>query len=189
MRVRSLLLVSMAAVLLMAVWLSASATPAMAQGAGSMRDEAPKKVDDRMDPATKMQRALHQKAAQARVHGKAYGHTHQVAKGQYVELEREGEDPIWTVLGEFGDFTHNYIAEPDRNVDNTTLWTPDFSRDYYMGMLFAEGDGVNSMRNYYIEQSSNRYTVHGDVTDWTVAPGPACSYDDDLGGPAVWQLR
>ena len=75
------------------------------------------------------------------------------------------------------------MPEPDRTVDNTTIWVPDFSRDYYMDMLFAEGPGVNSMRNYYIEQSSNRYTVHGDVTDWIPVPGAAATYDDDFRQP------
>ncbi|TNF70576.1 MAG: M6 family metalloprotease domain-containing protein, partial [Acidobacteria bacterium] len=86
------------------------------------------------------------------------------------------------------DFPHNSIAEPDRSVDNTTIWTEDFSRDYYLDLLFTEGGGANSMRNFYIEQSSNRYTVYGDVTDWALAPDDACNYDDDLGGPAVWQF-
>ena len=61
-----------------------------------------------------------------------------------------------------------------------------------MDMLFAEGPGVNSMRNYYIEQSSNRYAVHGDVTDWIALPGNACDYDDGDPGPgnaiSVWQF-
>ena len=39
---------------------------------------------------------------QAMLHGKAFGKTHEVARGQYVELAREGEDPVWTVFGEFG---------------------------------------------------------------------------------------
>ena len=46
------------------------------------------------------------------------------------------------------------------------------------------------MRNFYIEQSSNRYTVHGDVADWIPVPGNAATYDDDfnspLGGNQVW---
>jgi len=94
------------------------------------------------------------------------------------------------VLGEFADLAHNVMPEPDRTVDNTTIWVPDFSRDQYMDMLFAEGEGANSMRQFYIEQSSNRYTVHGDVTDWVQVPGDAWTYDDDLesplGGNAVW---
>ncbi|GAH83310.1 unnamed protein product, partial [marine sediment metagenome] len=63
-----------------------------------------------------------------------------------------------------------------------------FNRDYYLDLLFTEGDDVNSMRQFYIENSSNRYTVYGDVTDWALAPNDACTYDDDLGGPAVWQF-
>ena len=138
------------------------------------------KVDDRQDPLTKTQRDLRKKALQASLNGKAYGKTHEVARGQYVELAREGEDPVWTVLGDFGNFTHNSIAEPDRDFDNSTIWAADFNPDYYMSMLFDEGKAVNSMRQFYIEQSSNRYAVYGDVTDWALAPNDACTYDDDI---------
>jgi len=169
-------------------WAAVSAAPAVVQGGAPGKDGVNMKVDDRPDPLTTAQRELHQKAMEARLHGKAYGKTKEVARGQFVELEREGEDPVWTVIGEFGDFPHNSIVEPDRSVDNTTIWTADFSRGYYLDLLFAEGDEANSMRQYYIEQSSNRYTVFGDVTDWALAPNDACTYDDDLGGPAVWQF-
>ncbi|MGD8804397.1 MAG: immune inhibitor A [Chloroflexota bacterium] len=168
------------------------------------------RVDDRVDPLTREQRALHDAAMESLAYGKAYGKTHEVARGQYVELEREGEDPVWTVLGEFnGEETtceyeypwgvetwsctnpaHNMIAEPNRKFDNSTLWVDDFSRDYYLDLLFAEGEDVNSMRQFYIENSSNRYAVYGDVTDWATVPNDACTYDDDIahpdGGNAVW---
>jgi immune inhibitor A len=137
-------------------------------------------VDNYSHPLGNEQAALHAKAVEAVLQGKANGPTHQVAKGQYVELEREGEDLIWTVMAEFGDEMswhpllqspvpgpqHNQIPEPDRTVDNTTIWVPDFNRDYYMDVLFSDEPGAVSMRNYYIEQSSNRYAVNGDVTDW-----------------------
>lgn len=150
--------------------------------------EAIHKVDNRKDPLTEKQLVLKAKALEAKLNGKNTGEVVRVAKGQYVELEREGENGIWTVLGEFGNYTHNSIPEPDREYDNTTIWTADFSRDYYLDMLFAEGEGVNSMRNYYIEQSSNRFTVNGNVTEWVQVPGDYATYDDDLGGPAVWQF-
>ena len=150
------------------------------------------KVDNRVDPLSTQQAELLEKALEAKVNGKAYGKTHEVARGQFVELEREGEDAVWTVLGEFSDFPHNNITQPDRSVDNVTIWEPDFSQDYYLDMLFSEGEGVNSLRNFYIEQSSNRYTVYGDVTDWVSLPGVACDYDDGDPGPgdayAVWQF-
>lgn len=149
-----------------------------------------KKEDNRPDPLTTLQLELKGKAQEALLNGKANGHTYAVAKGQYVELEREGEGVIWTVMGEFADLVHNTIPEPDRSVDNTTIWVPDFNRDHYMDMLFDESPGANSMRNFYIEQSSNRYTVHGDVSDWIPVPGEAATYDDDfaspLGGNQVW---
>jgi immune inhibitor A len=148
--------------------------------------------DDRPDPLTLKQRGLRKKALIAELHGKAYGHIHEVARGQFVELKREGEEAIWTVLGEFSDYPHNSIPEPDRAIDNTTIWRPDFNHDYYMDMLFAEDFGANSMRNYFIEQSSNRYAVYGDVTNWFAVPGTACDYDDGNPGPGgdtnVWQF-
>lgn len=146
------------------------------------------KNDNLSHPLGDQQAELKQKALDAKLNGKAFGKTHEVARGQFVELERTGEDLIFTVLGEFNDFPHNNIAEPDRSVDNTTIWTDDFSRDYYMDLLFSEAPGDVSMRNFYIELSSNRYTVNGDVTKWVPVPGNAASYDDDLGGNAVWQF-
>ena len=136
-------------------------------------------VDDKPDPLTLRQRDLRKKGLEAKLNGKAYGKTHEVARGQYVELEREGEGVIWTVLGEFADVKHNTLPEPDRAVDNTTIWVPDFNRDYYMDLLFNDAPHANSMRNFYIEQSSNRYTVHGDVTEWIPVPNNAADYDDN----------
>jgi len=164
----------------------AAPDPAMAEGPDEIQFNP--KSDNRPDPLTTEKAERKEKAMEAKLHGKAYGHTHAVAKGQYVELDRQGEDPVWTVLGEFGNLSHNNIAEPDRNVDNSTIWTPDFSQGYFLDLLFAEGDNANSMRQFYIEQSSNRYTVYGDVTDWALAPNDAETYDDDLGGLAVWQF-
>jgi immune inhibitor A len=172
----------LASTLLFAAMLLASIMPAFASPPiGDVNpDTGPNyvKPDDLPDPNTEKQRELKAQAIDAKLHGEAVGKVHEVAKGQYVELEREGEGALWTVLGEFADFPHNNIVEPDRSVDNTTLWVPDFNRDHYMEMLFSEEPGVTSMRNFYIEQSSNRYTVHGDVTDWVPVPNDAAYYDD-----------
>ncbi len=85
------------------------------QGSGGSRD-------DRPDPLSNAQREFRKKALRSMLDGKAYGRIHQVARGQFVELERQNEDPVWTVLGEFNDLKHNSIPEPDRNVFNTTIW-------------------------------------------------------------------
>jgi len=135
-------------------------------------------TDDLAHPLGKQQRALRQTALQQRLLGaEAQAGVMQLGPGQYVELEREDEDLILTVLGEFGTRAHasyggaagplhNQIPAPDRSVDNTTIWTDDFSESYYQDLLYSTAPGVNSMANFYIEQSSNRYTVTGDVTDW-----------------------
>ncbi len=156
--------------------------------------------DDVSHPLGDQQRELKQKAIEQVAYGKATGGAVvQVAHGQFVELEREGEDLIWTVLGEFGDLEspfgilqggavgpqHNQIPEPDRTVDNTTIWTDDFSEGYYQDLLFDTTPGVNSMANWYIEQSSNRYSVDGDVTDWVGVPYRAAHYGRDYCGSIV----
>jgi len=136
-------------------------------------------IDDKPDPLTLNQRERRKKGLEAKLAGKAYGKVHEVARGQYVELVREGDGAIWTVLGEFADLPHNSLPEPDRTVDNKSIWVPDFSRDYYMDLLFNDAPGANSVRSFYIEQSSNRYAVHGDVTDWIPVPNNAAYYDDN----------
>ena len=144
--------------------------------------------DNLPDPLTTKQLELKQQAMEAKLNGKAYGKTQEVARGQYVQLAREGEGAIWTVMGEFADFSHNNIVQPDRTVNNTTLWVPDFSRAHMMDLLFNDAPGANSMRNFYIEQSSGRYAVYGDVTDWIQVPGGAADYDYPQKGTAVWNF-
>jgi immune inhibitor A len=114
----------------------------------------------------------------------------------FVELARQGEDTIWTVLGEFGDQIHpttggtpgplhNQLPEPDRSVDNTNIWVDDFNVAHYEQMLFSEEKGAVSMRNFYIEQSSNRYAVNGIVEDWVSVPFNEARYGTNLCGDIV----
>ena len=182
----------LAALLVLLAAPAAWAAAAMSNGAA----DAPgyrARNDNKMTAADVRKADLLKKGLEAKLNGKAKNKTYQVARGQYVQLAREGEGAIWTVLGEFNDYSHNkMIAQPVRAVDNTTIWVPDFSRGYYMDLLFNATPGANSMRNFYIEQSSNRYTVHGDVTGWIPVPGNAADYDDGDPGPGdaqhVWQF-
>ena len=160
-----------------------SAAPIQASGGGERDEPNPAGVQDNLpDPLTTKQLEQKQQALEAKLNGKALGKTHEVARGQYVELARAGEGAIWTVLGEFADVKHNQMPQPDRTVDNTTFWVQNFDRAHYMDLLFNDAPGTNSMRNFYVEQSSNRYTVHGDVTDWIAVSGNAISntYDNCL---------
>ena len=175
-RSRILLLLAISALVMS---MTAPTAIGMSPASDDLRDgQQAAHLDNLPDPLSTQQAQLKKIALEAKLNGKAAGRVHEVAKGQYVELAREGEGALWTVLGEFADVSHNTMPEPDRDVDNTTIWTPDFSRDYYMDMLFDDAPGANSMRNFYIEQSSNRYTVYGDVTDWIEVPNNAAYYDD-----------
>jgi immune inhibitor A len=174
---------------------SVMAAPATAQGPEDVPNVGAN-TDNPHHPLGDQQASLKQKGLEAKLNGKAKGKVHEVAKGQYVELAREGEDSIWTVLGQFGNSIsptyggtagpqRNQIPQPDRSVDNSTIWAPDFSQDYFMSLLFSEAPGAVSMRNFYIEQSSNRYTVNGDVTDWVNVPFNEAYYGSNYCGGIV----
>ena len=149
------------------------------------------RIDDRPSPLSDKQRDLKAAGLEKVLSGEATptgaNQVVEVAKDQYVELAREDTDQIFTVLGEFSDVKHNEIPAPDRSVDNTTIWTEDFSQPYFEKLLFSQEPGAISMANYYDEISSGRYTVEGEVTDWVQVPGSGASYgDNDLGDRAVW---
>ena len=179
-----------------------AALPVFAGAAPSKAQDLPMEganTDNPSHPLGEAQKALQAKGFEAKVNGKASGPVAEVAHGQFVELEREGEDSIWTVIGDFGPLDspfgilqsgipgplHNEIPEPDRSVDNSTIWTSDFTEAYYEDLLFSEAPGAVSMRNFYIEQSSNRYTVNGDVTDWVQVPYNAAHYGRNYCGGIV----
>ena len=176
---------------------SAGPTPAPPDGQGPAEH-----AKDNLDhPLGTKQAELRAKGLEMKLTGKLPKSTKvaKVAKGQFAELAREGEDSIWTVLGEFGPNDHpapvlysgepgplhNEIPEPDRSVDNTTIWAPDFNRAYYEKLLFSEEPGAVSMRNFYLEESSNRYTVNGEITDWVEVPYNAAAYGRNYCGGIV----
>lgn len=132
-------------------------------------------VDNLAHPKGEEQAALKAQAMEAKLQGKATGKTHEVAKGQFVELELEKTDRVFVVLAEFGEQIHpsygqaagplhNQIAEPDRTVDNSTIWQSDYNVAHYEDMYF------NQMVDYYAKQSSGRYTIEGDVLEWVKVP-------------------
>jgi immune inhibitor A len=137
---------------------------------------------------------------------------------QYVELAREKSDKIFVVLAEFGNERHpdypdqdtdpatpgptvfngplhNQIPEPDRSQDNATVWQPDYSADHYRQLYFGTGPGVQSLKTFYQRQSSGRYTVNGEVSDWVKVPYNEARYGRSDGYPCAsnvcsntWQL-
>ena len=177
--------------MLVIVSMLALVIPAMAGGAtvaAKAAADSPAKArpDHKSHPLGEKAAALKQEALEKRLKEKVTGKPDhsvvEVAEGQFVELAREGEDPVFTMLGEFADFPHNSIAQPDRQYDNSTIWVEDFSADYFDQLLYDQTPGVNSMANFFLEQSSGRYTVYGDATEWAMVPEGYQYYDDSVGG-------
>ncbi|MBB6075944.1 immune inhibitor A domain-containing protein [Streptomyces paradoxus] len=122
---------------------------------------------------------------------------------KYVELGREKTDKIFTILVEFGDQVdsryggtpgplHNAIPKPDRKKDNSTAWRADYDRDYFQDLYFGSGKGVDSVKTYYEKQSSGRYSVEGEVSDWVKVPYNEARYGNNACGdtncPSVWNV-
>ena len=186
--------------LLLVFVLPAAAVPDQGRANDDNANGKSTKHDFRSD-MQKKQDALLQQALVAKLNGKANGKVHKVAKGQYVELEREGTDKIFTIIVEFGDTpyphpffsgpapdgsptrydgpSHNEIPEPNRVVDNSTLWQLDYSAAHYEDMYF------NRMKAYYERQSSNRYSIEGKVHGWVEVPYNQALYGRDYCGSIV----
>ncbi|HEU4938905.1 MAG TPA: immune inhibitor A domain-containing protein [Vicinamibacterales bacterium] len=89
--------------------------------------------------------------------------------GRFVNYRLQGTERLTAVLIDFTDVRHGQIPKPDRTVDNNTYWSADVSPSHYADMLFAPGGGSYgrpSMRDFYLEQSSGRFTWTGQVSDW-----------------------
>ncbi|MFC0602101.1 immune inhibitor A domain-containing protein [Streptomyces palmae] len=143
-----------------------------------------------------------------------------LGKGKYVELGREKTDKIFTILVEFGDKVddtttydpdgpdgpeppvtkyggtpgpaHNTIAEPDRTKDNSTAWQKDYSRQHFQDLYFSTDKDKESLKKYYEKQSSGRYSVDGEVSDWVKVDWNEARYGSDYCGDTncanVWDL-
>ncbi|HYN03090.1 MAG TPA: immune inhibitor A domain-containing protein, partial [Vicinamibacteria bacterium] len=182
----------------------ASAAPMAAPTKDSPAAAGKPRSDNLRHPQAVKQDALRQRALQQRLKGdkSAQGKVAKVGKGQYVELEREGTDRVFVVLAEFGDTRHasypdtvggrpasdaqrfdgpghNEIPAPDRSVDNSTLWQADYDVRHYEDMYFTR------MAKYYETQSSGRYSVDGDVTEWVKVPFNEARYGRDTCGGIV----
>jgi immune inhibitor A len=136
---------------------------------------------------------------------------------QYVELAREKTDKIFVILAEFGNERHpdfpdkdlnpaipgptrfdgplnNQIPAPDRSVDNSTDWNPNYDQKHFQNLYFGTGAGTESVKTYFERQSSGRYSVDGTVSDWVKVRYNEARYgrgsdpkadDDPTGDPAV----
>ncbi|MGX1270261.1 immune inhibitor A domain-containing protein [Streptomyces phaeoluteigriseus] len=118
-------------------------------------------------------------------------------ESKYVELGREKTDKIFTILVEFGDQIdsryggtpgplHNQIAAPDRTKDNSTAWQADYNQAHFQDLYFGTGTGTESLKKYYEKQSSGRYSVEGEVTDWVKVPYNEARYGSNNASTGAW---
>ncbi|MDX2680821.1 immune inhibitor A domain-containing protein [Streptomyces sp. NY05-11A] len=116
---------------------------------------------------------------------------------KYVELGREKTDKIFTILVEFGDQVdsryggtpgplHNQIAKPDRKQDNSTAWQADYDQKHFQDLYFSTGKNAESLKKYYEKQSSGRYSVDGEVTDWVKVPYNEARYGSNKASNGAW---
>ncbi|WP_327355756.1 immune inhibitor A domain-containing protein [Streptomyces sp. NBC_01304] len=130
--------------------------------------------------------------------------------GKYVELGRQKTDKIFTILVEFGDKVddttmydpdgpegpkppekkyggapgplHNKIAKPDRTNDNSTAWQADYNRQHFQDLYFSKDKKKESVKKYYEKQSSGRYSVDGEVSDWVKVEANEARYGSNYCG-------
>ncbi|MFI0541960.1 immune inhibitor A domain-containing protein [Streptomyces sp. WSLK1-3] len=116
---------------------------------------------------------------------------------KYVELGREKTDKIFTILVEFGDQVdpryggtagplHNQIAAPDRKTNNSTAWQADYDQAHFQDLYFGTGKKTESLKKYYEKQSSGRYSVDGEVTDWVKVPYNEARYGSNKASTGAW---
>jgi immune inhibitor A len=99
--------------------------------------------------------------------------------GRFVDYRLEGTEFVTTVLIDFSDLAHGAIPEPNRAIDNNTYWSADVTPQHYYDMLFTPGGGsygLPSMHDYYLEQSSGRFTWAGQVSNWVRVNATAADF-------------
>ncbi|OIJ67651.1 immune inhibitor A domain-containing protein [Streptomyces mangrovisoli] len=187
-----------------------TATTATTAGSAAVDRHDPTAVqrDHDLDgPLSKTQDAQRQEALNQVISGKAKvtdrnGSQVVQLKGKkgdskYVELGREKTDKIFTILVEFGDQVdsryggtagplHNQIAAPDRKTDNSTAWQADYNQQHFQDLYFGTGKNTESLKKYYETQSSGRYSVDGEVTDWVKVPYNEARYGSNKASTGAW---
>ena len=99
--------------------------------------------------------------------------------GKRVQYRLQGTEYLTVALIDFSDLKHGQIPQPDRKIDNSSYWSADVTPKHYSDMLFAPGGGsygLPSMRDFYIQQSSGRFTWTGQVANWVQVAGTAADF-------------
>ena len=181
------------AALAVAVLQPAGAAPVADDGATTgSANAAAHRPDNLPGPLTKewiaKRKAALEKVARGEARIDANGNvTVDAETNNVVEVAFDRTDKIFTVLAEFGTQSagrygtdpgplHNQIAQPNRAVDNSTIWTTDFSPAHYEDLFNGSGE---SMKGFYEQLSSGKYSVTNTVSDWVQVPYNASYYGDN----------
>ena len=172
---------------------SVSGTPASTAGAQT-------NPSDSLTPKWRANFEARNKAAlEKQLRRGAKGDSVKLGKGKYGRVGTAQNDKIFVVLAEFGDSQHaaypgpapdgssqrelgpmhNEIPQPDRTKDNSTLWQSDYDQAHYQNMYF------NRMKDFYEDQSSGKYSIDGQVTEWVKVPFNEARYGRDFCGGIV----
>ena len=158
----------------------------------SSAQSAAHRPDNRPGPLTKQwidkRKAALAKVARGEARIDADGNvTMDAETNNVVEVAFEKTDKIFTILAEFGTQSagrygtdpgplHNQIVQPDRSVDNSTIWTADFNKAHYEDLFNGSGE---SMKSFYEQLSSGKYSVSNTVSDWVQVPYNESYYGDN----------
>ncbi|WP_181008862.1 immune inhibitor A domain-containing protein [Streptomyces sp. SM12] len=191
---------------------AAHAVPTVDAEDGAPTTAAPRMADhaDHLEnPLGEKRVALKQEAhsqlitGQARPRSQNGSEVVELSDGQFAEVATTGTDRIFTILVEFGDEIHpeyggdpgplaNQIEEPDRSVDNTTIWQSDFSQAHFEDLYFGDDPDQESVKKYFENQSSGRYSIEGHVTDWVKVDYNEARYGNSACGSnvcrSVWEV-
>jgi len=153
--------------------------------------------DNLLQPWQRKYEAIRKAGVEKRLRAGSNAKVQRLAKDQFAKTAVTGKDRVFVILTEFGDTTHsafpdgdsdaqkfdgpmhNEIPKPDRTEDNSTLWKANYSRAHYENMYFKRLD------RFFKEQSSGKYRINGEVTDWVKVPFNEARYGRDSCGDIV----
>ena len=155
-------------------------------------------VSDSLSPKWKQKYDARNAAAiEKRLRKGGSGDSVKLGRNKYGRVAQKDTDKIFVVLAEFENTQHaayagqaedaqrvdgplhNQIPRPDRTTDNSTLWQKDYNQSHYDDMYF------NRMKSFYEDQSTGKYSVDGDVTEWVRVPFNEARYGRDFCGDVV----
>jgi immune inhibitor A len=203
-RVTPALVTALCALLVLTVAPTPPARAAAAPGTGDDTSTFVERGDNLPHPFSERRAQRREAAVRAATeHPGLTGRTVPAGKAGHAETRPPANAKVFTILVEFGDRVdrssggkpgprHGSIPAPNRDQDNTTLWQSSYERDHYRELFFGSGSPRASLASYVRQQSGERFSIDGDVTDWVRVPWNEARYGNEHCGRNVcrdvWDL-